>query len=352
MVKTAVAVLFGGCSAEHDVSLQSAHSVLTHLSPERYEVIPIGITRQGRWLRYYGATDHIADDTWIETGACVPAVISPSRDVHGLIELRDDVARVTKIDVVFPVLHGKNGEDGTMQGLLELAGIPFVGCNTLSSAMCMDKDVAHRTVELAGIRTPPAVLLSHDVPADELMLLTGGLSCPLFVKPVNAGSSLGITRVSDKAELPAAVRTALSYDDRVIIEEEIKGFEVGCAVLGGKSLRIGEVDEIELTHGFFDYAEKYTRKTARIHMPARIDRETADRVKQAAARIYCALQCSGFARVDMFLTPEREIVFNEVNTIPGLTAHSRYPSMLYGVGMKFDGIVDSLIELAIDEWER
>lgn len=175
------------------------------------------------------------------------------------------------------------------------------------------------------------------------------LKYPLFVKPANSGSSIGITKVLNNSELPDAIAVAFEHDDKVIVEETVAGFEVGCSVLGNDLLTIGEVDEVELSHGFFDYTEKYTLQTSKIHMPARIDLETAERIKQTAVTIYRVLNCSGFARVDLFLTPDKEIVFNEVNTIPGFTAHSRFPNMLKGIGMTFDEIVDALIRLALEE---
>lgn len=346
MKRKKVAVLFGGCSTEYEVSLQSAYSAITNLNPNKYETILIGITRQGAWLRYYGSLEKIQNDTWMDSNDCVPAIISPDRNIHGLLEFRGNKVIATRIDVAFPVLHGKNGEDGTLQGLLTIAGIPFAGCGTLCSAMCMDKDIAHKIANLAGIKTPPSVVLRSGFIEDEMMKQISRLTFPLFVKPANAGSSFGITKVFQKDELSDAVTVAFQHDNKVIIEEAVDGFEVGCAVLGNDSLAIGEVDEIELSHGFFDYTEKYTLKTSKIHMPARIDPDTAGRIKQTASVIYRALDCSGFARVDFFLTPEKEIIFNEVNTIPGFTSHSRYPNMLKGIGMTFGQIVDAAISLA------
>lgn len=348
MERIKVAVLFGGCSTEYEVSLQSAYSVITHLDPEKYEAILVGITRQGVWMRYNGPAEKIKDNTWTQGGDCVPAVITPDRNVHGLLEFHNGKVVATRIDVVFPILHGKNGEDGTLQGLLTMAGIPFVGCGVLSSAMCMDKDIAHKMVHMAGVKTPPSIVLRSKVADGELLKRVALLKFPLFVKPANAGSSFGIAKVSQRSELPGAVAAAFQHDGKVVIEEAIDGFEVGCAVLGNDSLTVGEVDEIELTHGFFDFTEKYTLKTSKIHMPARIDPDTAQRIKQTAALIYWTLGCSGFARVDLFLTPDKEIVFNEVNTIPGFTAHSRYPNMLKGIGMTFEQIVDAAIRLAMN----
>lgn len=347
-----IAVLFGGCSTEYPVSLQSAHAVLSHLDENLYEVIRIGITREGGWYRYTGDLEHLLDDSWHqrEEEIC-PAVISPDRNMHGILEWRDGVMKVTKLDAAFPVLHGKNGEDGTVQGLLELAGIEVIGCNMLSSALCMDKHRAHRLVEEAGIRVPKAIVIAKEAweseAAKEVKERVNAVGYPVFVKPVRAGSSFGITKVYKETDLFMAIENAFDNDNEVIIEETIPGFEVGCAVLGKEALTVGRVDEIELTDGFFDYTEKYTLKTSKIHMPARIEKEAEARIQKAAQMIYCALGCSGFARVDMFLTPDGEIVFNEVNTIPGFTSHSRYPNMMKGIGLGFEEILRRLIDLSL-----
>ncbi len=344
MKRYKIAVIFGGNSTEYPVSLQSASAILENLDQEKYEIIPIGITRQGDWYRYYGTFDGIAADAWQEDGAITPVVVSQNPSVGGIIELGENGNKITKLDFAFPVLHGKNGEDGTVQGVFELAGIPVIGCNTLSSALCMDKDRAHKLVELAGIAAPKAVVL-NETNRGEAASLCRELSWPLFVKPVRAGSSFGITKIYEEAELKPAVDLAFQHDTEVIIEENIEGFEVGCAVLGTDQLLVGRVDEIELTDGFFDYTEKYTLKTSKIHMPARIDNTCEKEIQETAKRIYRALGCTGFARVDMFLTPEGRIVFNEVNTIPGFTSHSRYPNMMKGIGLSFGEILDKLIGL-------
>jgi len=250
-----------------------------------------------------------------------------------------------QIDIVFPVLHGKYGEDGTVQGLCELAGIPLVGSGSASSALSMDKDRAHKLVTLAGISIPKSVCFEYPPSDSELMEAARNLKLPLFVKPVNAGSSIGITMAEDYSVLPEAVRAALAYDSAVIIEENVEGFEAGCAVVGNHELTTGRIDEIELSHGFFDYEEKYTLKTSKIHMPARIDAETERRLQEAAMSIYRVLGCRGYARVDLFLSKEHEIIFNEANTIPGFTAHSRFPNMMKGVGVGYPELVETLIEL-------
>ncbi len=349
MKKKTVAVIFGGNSSEYEISLMSVTSVFENIDSEKFDVIPVGITREGDWYRYKGSYDKVINNTWHENKEeLTPVVVSHSPSVHGLLELTEAGVVETKIDVAFPVLHGKNGEDGTVQGVFELAGIPVVGCGILSSAICMDKDVAHNLVEKAGVKVPKSVSFSLESNTDPKEA-TKDLTYPLYVKPANAGSSIGITKINGEDELDKAVELAFKHDSKVVIEENIDGFEVGCAVLGNEELIIGRVDEIEMPGGFFDFEEKYNSKTSKIYMPARIDGETEERIKEAAAVIYKALVCSGLARVDMFLTPEKEIVFNEVNTMPGFTSHSRYPSMLKGIGISFGEIITRLIELACHE---
>lgn len=349
MDKTRVLIIFGGCSSEYEVSLQSAYSVVSNMDPNKYESILIGITRDGKWSRYYGDIKKIARNLWhSDTDKCIPVLVSPDRSSHKLFELSVAGVRETSFDIAFPVLHGKNGEDGTVQGLLELAGIPIVGCGTLTSALCMDKDRAHKLIRQAGIRIPLSATFSKGIGIDKILSAARRLKYPLFVKPVKSGSSIGITKVYEEKQLPEAADNAFNFDDRIIIEENISGFEVGCAVLGNEELLIGELDEIEIDADFFNYEEKYTLKSSQIHMPARLDRDIAIKIKDAAAKIYRILGCRGFARVDMFLTPDRKIIFNEVNTIPGFTSHSRYPNMMKGIGLQFADIIDKLINLGLD----
>lgn len=349
MDKRKIAVIFGGNSTEYEVSLQSVYAVLENINTDRFDIIPIGITRNGDWYHYIGRKSKIADNTWFEDRKNLfPVVVSQNCSGKGFLELNTDKYHIIKTDLVFPVLHGKNGEDGTLQGLFELAGIPIVGCNTLSSAVCMDKDRAHKLVSLTGISVPKSVTFRRADWEAVKKEIEGRLAYPFFVKPVRAGSSFGITRVTEKGELDAAIGLAFGHDTEVIIEEEVKGFEVGCAVLGNEELTVGRVDEIELSEGFFDYTEKYTLKSSKIHMPARIDHEAEKRIQETAMTIYRTLGCSGFARVDMFYTPSGNIVFNEVNTIPGFTSHSRFPNMMKGIGLSFPEILDKLIGLYLD----
>ena len=349
MKKPVIAVLFGGCSSEYAISLQSAHGVLTHLDWEKYQILPVGITREGRWFQYTGGLDAIPADTWHQDAAhCTPAVISPDRGLRGLLLLPPEQPPVpVGLDAAFPVLHGKNGEDGTVQGLLELAGIPVVGCGCLSSAVCMDKELAHRLALAEGVAVPKGILLRAGADLTQLPERTAALAYPLFVKPSRAGSSFGVSRVEDPRALRPAVEEALTHDDKVLIEQAVSGAEVGCAVLGSDVLTVGRADEIELSHGFFDYVEKYNLITSRIHMPARIPPEQEEQVRHWSQVLYRAMECRGFARVDWFLTPDGELVFNEINTIPGFTAHSRYPRMMEGVGLSFSQVLDTLIGLAV-----
>ena len=345
-MKKKLAVLFGGCSTEYPVSLQSAHAVLTHIDPAAYDVYPLGITRDGRWFRYLGAADALLDDTWHTDPALLrPAFLSPDRAAHGMVELADGKPTVIRLDLVFPVLHGKNGEDGTVQGLCELAGIPLAGCGALASALCMDKDRAHRLAGLAGVQYSASFVITPASDASDTLARAERIGYPLFVKPVRAGSSFGISRVTARADLPRACKLAFEHDGEVVLEQAVPGFEVGCAVMGNDTLTVGEVDEIELSGGFFDYTEKYTLKTSRIQLPARISPEKAAEVKQTAQVLYKALGCRGFARVDLFLTPEGTLYFNEINTIPGFTAHSRFPNMMKAAGHTFAEVVAAILEL-------
>lgn len=344
-----IAVLFGGCSSEYEVSLQSAYSVITNIDRTKYTPVLIGINRKGNWFLFEGKEDTILNDTWHQQKECYEAVISMDKSLHGIIVWkngREGKAEEIAISAALPMLHGKNGEDGTVQGALELAGIPVIGCNTVSSAVCMDKDMAHRLAKEAGVSVPKSILFSKDN-QEKAEKLIGEIGYPVFVKPLRAGSSFGITKVDKKEDLKEAMELAFSHDELVVVEEMIEGFEVGCAVLGREELIVGEVDEIQLSQGFFDYTEKYTLKSSKIFVPARISKEKAEEIKNTGKKIYKALGCSFFARVDMFLTPRGEIYFNEVNTIPGFTEHSRYPGMMKAAGLSLKEVVNRLIEMAV-----
>lgn len=346
MKKINVAILFGGHSSEYSVSLLSATSVIENINQEKYEPILIGITNEGNFKLYTGPIENIENDTWNQEKYTKKITFSTNREDHGIIIQGKNEKR--KIDIVFPVLHGRNGEDGRLQGLLELAAIPYVGCDSISSAICMDKYKAHELVRLAGIPVPNSYIFNKYTSKEDILTKISDLNYPIFVKPLKAGSSYGITKVTKKEMLSAAIDLAFKYDDTLIIEEGIDGFEVGCAILGNNELTIGEVDEIELQDGFFDFTEKYNLITSKIILPARLSDSERKKVQETALKIYRILGCSGFARVDMFYTKEGEIYFNEVNTIPGFTSHSRYPSMLKEIGFSFSDIIDKLIELGLN----
>lgn len=347
MKKQTIAVVFGGCSPEYSVSLQSASAVIQHIDPNQYETLLIGISREGKWFQFKGALSQIKEDTWCQADTCIPAAISTDRDTRSLLLLGKNGVEQVRIDAVFPVLHGKNGEDGTVQGLFELAGIPLIGCGVLASALCMDKVRAHQLVQAAGVLVPRSFVVSQRNAYSAIQKQAEGLGFPLFVKPVKAGSSFGISKVLQCDALQEALSLAFLYDDEVILEECISGFEVGCAVLGNQELTIGALDEIELSEGFFDFTEKYSLQHSSIHVPARIPQEKADAIKESAKRVYQSLGCRGFARVDFFLDDTGRILFNEVNTIPGFTSHSRFPTMMQAIGLSLGQVISRAIDLAV-----
>ncbi len=345
MTKTIVGVIFGGASSEYEISLKSACSVLENLDKEKYNVIQIGITREGEWMRYYGEIEKIKDNTWHLDKNCTKILLLPNKENRGIIEITDGKLKHTEIDIIFPVLHGRNGEDGAIQGLFEVMGVPYVGCKVASSAICMDKDYAHKIVDNAGFRVPRSLVINNRVDEKKISDFIANVGFPIYVKPANEGSSIGITKANSKSELFKGIEEAYKYDSKVVLEENIDGFEVGCAVMGNDELVVGTVDEIEIPGGFFDYVEKYTIIKSKIHLPARIDKELSEKIKETAKSIYRTLGCTGLARIDMFLDKNNNIIFNEVNTMPGFTTGSRFPNMLLHSGIKYKDILDKLIEL-------
>jgi len=342
MRRPRIAILFGGCSEEHDVSLKSAMEIAAAIDTHRYEPIYIGITRSGAWKL---CEEPSAD--W-KRGNARRAVISPDRETHGLLAVTNGGYEAVHVDAVFPVLHGKSGEDGAVQGLLELSGIPYVGCDIPSSAICMDKSLAYTVARNAGIATP-----EYSVLADAEMAEPDGLAYPVFVKPARSGSSFGVSKVDCANELGAAIANARRYDRKVVIEQAVPGTEVGCAVLGsGADLTVGEVDQITLRHGLFRiHQEPEPEKgseNATITVPARLPAATRDQVQETAKSIYVALGCMGLARVDMFLHVDGRIILNEVNTLPGFTAYSRYPRMMAAAGISLSELIDRCIALALN----
>lgn len=342
MRKKRVGIIFGGCSPEYPVSLESAYSILRNIDRDMFEPVMIGISRSGEWFYFADDIRLIAEDKWQDKA--VPACISSSRGDERLIIFENGGVRRSPLDVILPVLHGRNGEDGTVQGLCQLSGAALAGCGVLSSALCMDKDRAHKLVSLAGIKIPRSFCVSYDYDAEYVRAAAAGIAYPLFVKPVKAGSSFGISRLDDEGGLIDAIDRAFFYDDRVIVEEAVEGFEVGCAVLGTEKLTVGIPDEIEIPGGFFDFTEKYNLVNSKIHVPARVSAEMLTKIQETARTVYAVLDCRGFARVDMFVTAGDEIVFNEVNTIPGFTSHSRFPAMMRAARIEFKDLLTMVIE--------
>ncbi|GAA3205925.1 D-alanine--(R)-lactate ligase VanA-Sc [Dactylosporangium siamense] len=333
--------MFGGCSEEHPVSVTSAREVARSLDPERYEPFYIGITRDGAWRLCDGP-----GAGW-ERGGGRPAVLSPDRGVPGLLVLEQGRYETIGLDLVLPVLHGRFGEDGAVQGLLELSGIPYVGCDVQSSALCMDKSLAYLVAGSAGIATPDVRTVMADETPDP-----DRITYPVFVKPARSGSSFGVSKVSRGEELPGAVEVARRYDAKVLIEAAVAGREVGCAVLGdGPDLVTGEVDRIALSHGFFRIHQERAPETGSENstpiVPADIPAASRELVQETAKTVYRALGCRGLARVDLFLKDDGTVVLNEVNTLPGLTSYSRYPRMMAAAGWPLAEVIDRLVSLAL-----
>ena len=354
MKKLSVCVLFGGVSPEHEVSLRSAESVLNHIDKEKYNVFPVGITKDGDWI-LFGGTDYsmLPAGTWQNCENNRRAALSP---VHGqgLLSFENDCVVRERIDVVFPVLHGENGEDGSMQGLLQIAGIPYVGPQVAASAACMDKTITKLIADNAGVRQAAWHLVtqrefSHDADA-VLDAVEAKFAYPVFVKPAGTGSSVGVSKATDRTSLLEALRVALSFDVKVLVEEFIDGQEVEVAVLGNDNPFASVCGEIDSGAEFYDYEAKYISDCARLFIPARLSEEVAECVREQAIRVYEAMGCRGLSRVDFFVTrKEQEVVFNEINTMPGFTSISMYPKLFEASGIAYSELIDNLISLALGE---
>lgn len=355
MNKLRVLVLFGGKSAEHEISLISAANVLRHLDPKRYEAVPVFIDRRGRWL--------LQDRARLLRGQEATPATGDSREVlpsmeHSLVPLRAGPGRA--VDVVFPVLHGPFGEDGTVQGLLELADLPYVGCGVLASAVGMDKEVSYRLAAHAGIPVPPYVTVLRSEWTRAAKAASGRaarLGYPVFVKPARLGSSVGISKVEKSAELARAMEVAFLYDDKVIVEKGIQAREIECAALGTpEDVKVSVPGEVitGAQHDFYSYSAKYLDpEGAALKVPAPLSRGQTRKVRDLAARAFKALDCYGLTRVD-FLMDKRSgrFYFGEINTLPGFTPHSLYPRLWEASGLPFPKLLDELIRLAQDRHRR
>lgn len=350
MRKLSVAVIFGGMSSEYTVSLRSAASILENLDEDKYEPVKIGITRDGRWFLYDGPTELILSDEWCVPEHTVHAAIAPDKGIRSLVAL-DGSDMFIPIDVAFPAVHGKNCEDGALQGLLRLAGIPFVGCDVTASALCMDKEYTHIIMEHHGIKMAPYICVRrgdlHDTGAIARRI-ADELSYPVFVKPANSGSSVGGSKVKSEQELEAAFKTAFAEDDKVIIEKLIVGQEIECAVFGNNETIAPLVGEIAPPDGFYDFDAKYINDSAGLYIPARMPEEAMDKVKEAAKRVFELAGCRGLSRVDFFYSADGEVIFNEINTLPGFTSISMYPKLMVESGVSYQELISGLIDLALE----
>ena len=353
MARIRVAVVYGGRSSEHGISVVSAGSVMSALAPERYEVIPVGITTEGRW----GLTDgdvaamQITGRSVPQVGAGEDVVLAPDPTSGGLVP-RDGgagLAALGAVDVVFPVLHGRYGEDGTIQGLFEMAGVPYVGPGVFASAAAMDKEYTKKLLAAEGLDGGQYVVVRHGqsvTPAD-----LEHLGLPVFVKPARAGSSLGISKVSDWADLAAAVDEAFRHDTKVLVEAAVVGREVECGVLeNADGLPEASLPaEIRLVrgHDWYDFEAKYLDDACEFDIPPNLPQHVIDEVRDAACRAFTALDCAGLARVDFFVTEDERVLVNEVNTMPGFTPISMYPQMWAATGVDYPTLVDRLIAAAL-----
>lgn len=343
-------VIFGGCSSEYEVSLRSSSSVLRNIDREKYNVLTLGITKDGRWYFYTGSIDNIENGSWCESADISPAILSPDKKEKALIVMNTDGGyEKIGIDVIFPVLHGKNGEDGTIQGIFELAGIPYVGCTPLASGMCMDKAVTNTLADAAGINGAKWVAFTETDYKDgkvKFEVIEQKLGYPIFVKPANAGSSVGISKAHNREELLKALDIAFSNDYKAVLEETLVGREIECAVMGNDKPIASCIGEILPTAEFYDYDAKYIDNSTGLAIPADLPFETSEKVREAAVNAYLTMGCTGLSRVDFFLSEDGTIYLNEINTLPGFTSISMFPKLFGEVGVPYSELIDRLIEYA------
>ncbi len=353
MKKLSVCILFGGISPEHEVSLRSAESVLNNIDHSKYNVFPVGITKEGDWI-LYGGKDYslLPSGKWLNHPDNRRAAISPVRG-QGLLSFEGDCVVRERIDVVFPVLHGENGEDGAMQGLLQMAGIPYVGPHVSASAVSMDKTLTKLVVDQAGVTQAAWHLVRRqdlEFHMDSTLdTLEKKFSYPMFIKPAGTGSSVGVSKAADQEALRNALLAASVYDKKVLVEEFIHGREIEVAVMGNDNPVASICGEIDSGADFYDYDAKYITDTSVAYIPARISEEVEEAVREAAVKVYSAIGCQGLSRVDFFVTFEGDrVVFNEINTLPGFTSISMYPKLFAASGIPYSELIDELLKLAVE----
>lgn len=353
MEKLSVCILFGGVSPEHEVSLRSAESVLNNIDKNKYNIFPVGITKGGEWILYGGREyADLPSGKWQQHPDNCRVALSPVRG-QGLLRFEGDCVVQERIDVVYPVLHGENGEDGSVQGLMQLAGIPCVGPHVAASAVAMDKTLTKLVADHAGVTQAAWQLVrSGDMGSrmeKTLDSLEARFRYPVFVKPAGTGSSVGVSKACDREDLRSALLAAGRYDDKVLVEEFIRGREVEVAVMGNDSPVASVCGEIDSGAEFYDYDAKYITDTSVAYIPARIPEDVAETVRDTAVKIYKAIGCQGLSRVDFFVTwQENKVVFNEINTLPGFTSISMYPKLFGASGIPYPQLIDQLIALALE----
>lgn len=350
MNKKTVAVIFGGQSSEHEVSRVSAAMIISNLNPEKYFVIPVGITKKGKWLIYSGPVEHIKSGEWEKYG--VPAILSPDATQKCLLKRVGGSIKEIPVDVVFPALHGLYGEDGTIQGLLELSQIPYVGCGVLASSITMDKVYTKMVAKSLGIPQAKHLWFRRDALKDMKKVLPKiekKLGFPCFIKPSNAGSSVGISKARNAKELEDGLLLAAKYDRKIIIEEFVDGREIECSVLGNEEPIVSGVGEVFAGAEFYDYEAKYKSTASRTEIPASLPPETVEKIRKIASKIYRGVDGTGLARVDFFVDKKTgAVIFNELNAMPGFTPISMYPMLWEQEGMSNGDMVDKMIELALE----
>lgn len=353
MKKLSVCILFGGISPEHEVSLRSAESVLKNIDKEKYNLFPVGITKEGDWI-LYGGKDYsdLPSGKWVDNPNNHRVAISPIRG-QGLLTFEGDCVVRERIDVVFPVLHGENGEDGSVQGLLQLAGIPYVGPHVAASAVAMDKTLTKLVVDHAGVTQAAWHLVRGSDMGSRMEATLDSLEkqfqYPMFVKPAGTGSSVGVSKAGSREDLEKGLLAAGKFDDKVLVEEFIQGREVEVAVMGNESPVASICGEIDSGAGFYDYDAKYITDTSVAYVPARIPEDVAESVRDTAVKVYKAIGCQGLSRVDFFVTwQENRVVFNEINTLPGFTSISMYPKLFAASGIPYSRLIDELLKLAME----
>lgn len=353
MEKVHVLVFFGGNSSEYEISCVSAASIVDGLEALGHTVHKMGITRTGSWRLYTGSTDKMRNDTWHNPEECAPALLSPDTISKGVLCMQDGVLEVIPIDVVFPALHGRNGEDGTVQGLFELAEIPYVGCDVLASAACMDKVVANTLFEAAGIAHTPWISFSKkELEKVDTILpkIKEKLQYPIFVKPAVGGSSVGITKAKNDKELRAAIELATQYDKKILFEQGVEGKEVECAVIGNDELFGTLPGEVDSCNEVYDYEAKYqSGDESKLYLPARLPQEKLEEVQSIALKAYKVMGCTGLSRVDFFVEKDTQrVLLNEINTLPGFTNISMYSKLMEMSGVSFGDVLEKLLVLALE----